>query len=362
MQLPSVKSSSELKSIQALRGVAALAVTLYHATVILDAGKYGKALPFQGWFLSGDVGVDLFFALSGFIIFYAHRKDIGAPRHLSWYLWRRATRIYPLYWLYLTLLAGIAATGLAYVAARLGFMDYVTSYSLIQFTPAWPLVATSWTLYHEILFYLAFAFFILDRRLGLALFAGWLLVILAALDFKGGTLWKNVTSLYNLYFFLGIGASLAWQKIRHAPLARGLLVAAAALLVLFVLQDHFIGRHQWPWLRLEMMIVCPLLLAGGASLERLSRPWIPAWLLFLGNASYSIYLTHYEVYAALMRLLVHFHWIDRIPADVLFVGIAGIAVSVGCLVHIMVERPLMLLHRRYKPFSRQGTSRTQPGP
>jgi len=46
----------------------------------------------------GHAGVDFFFVLSGFIIFFVHGKDIGKPSRLPHYVWRRFIRIYPVYW------------------------------------------------------------------------------------------------------------------------------------------------------------------------------------------------------------------------------------------------------------------------
>ena len=62
------------------------------------------------WF--GFAGVDLFFALSGFIITWAHLRDLGRPGKLPPYLFRRAWRIYPPFWAAL-----VSAAALSYLTA-----------------------------------------------------------------------------------------------------------------------------------------------------------------------------------------------------------------------------------------------------
>ncbi|MGL4420416.1 MAG: acyltransferase family protein, partial [Gemmataceae bacterium] len=91
-----------LRNVQALRGLACLFVVLYHV-----AGweqLVWPRIPVFGFYrYFGFAGVDLFFVLSGFIITHAHWKQIGQPRHLPTYLYRRLSRIYPVYWLALGL-------------------------------------------------------------------------------------------------------------------------------------------------------------------------------------------------------------------------------------------------------------------
>jgi len=100
-----------LKSLQMARGIAALAVTLFHTSGMFADPRYGFERPF--WWLTerGDLGVDFFFVLSGFIIMLAHRADVGRPREVGNYAFKRAVRIYPMYWLFtLLIVVGAVAT------------------------------------------------------------------------------------------------------------------------------------------------------------------------------------------------------------------------------------------------------------
>ena len=48
------------------------------------------------------MGVNFFFVPSGFIIFFAHAKDVGRPARIGTYLWRRFARVYPTYWVFIS--------------------------------------------------------------------------------------------------------------------------------------------------------------------------------------------------------------------------------------------------------------------
>ena len=91
----------KLAGIEAGRGIAAIGVVLCHVALILT--KTSDAQTSVGVFQIGRAGVDFFFVLSGFIIAYAHREDIGCPARLGHYLSRRLFRIMPTYWIALAL-------------------------------------------------------------------------------------------------------------------------------------------------------------------------------------------------------------------------------------------------------------------
>ena len=64
-----------LVGIQAARGAAALLVVFYHAGRMLSLDQYVGNDPLRGLFRFGHAGVDFFFVLSGFIIYFVHHKD-----------------------------------------------------------------------------------------------------------------------------------------------------------------------------------------------------------------------------------------------------------------------------------------------
>ena len=85
------------QSLQSGRAVAATLVLLFHLGATIASEKYFGIQWFSIPFSFGDSGVDFFFVLSGFIIFYVHKSDLGRPTTLKSYIYKRITRIYPVY-------------------------------------------------------------------------------------------------------------------------------------------------------------------------------------------------------------------------------------------------------------------------
>src|ERR1700735_3086724 len=95
-----------LQGIQALRGVAALMVVVYHVTRV--AVDRVDNLPSSLVWKAGEAGVDIFFAISGLVmgITYYRRRSQDWRDFLS----RRLTRIVPMYWLATSLKLAILLT------------------------------------------------------------------------------------------------------------------------------------------------------------------------------------------------------------------------------------------------------------
>src|SRR6195952_3032676 len=166
-----------LDTLEALRGIAALLVVLYHLQYIFIART--GIVPFGGLFGSGDRGVDLFFVLSGFIIMIAHRNDTGSTVRLMPYLYKRACRIFPSVWIMTSVAAVLYAChfGGAGKMAKLEPWNIAASALLLpQNGPA--LVNVTWTLKYEIFFYAVFALLIVGRLLGVVTMLAWQAAIL----------------------------------------------------------------------------------------------------------------------------------------------------------------------------------------
>jgi exopolysaccharide production protein ExoZ len=96
-------SRKQYASLQAGRGIAACFVALMHAAGYIDSDmRYWRHTGFAQAFQGGALGVEYFFVLSGAVILLAHRRDIGRPETIASYLWKRFRRVYPIYWIILT--------------------------------------------------------------------------------------------------------------------------------------------------------------------------------------------------------------------------------------------------------------------
>lgn len=337
-----------LRSLQACRAAAALLVVLYHTSEgIVALPKYFAARPFGPLFAFGGAGVDFFFVLSGFIIAHVHAGDIGRPERLRAYLTKRLTRIYPTYW---AVLLPLIAVFLAVPSFGKGHernpLVMLCSLLLLPLPGGEPVLVVSWSLCYELFFYLLFAVLIASRRWGGALVLAWLTVVGARM---GGTLdafpWTFLGGPYQLEFLAGILLALA-LKHYTIPGPRCLAACGVALFLLTGMVEVYVRPLSMSEHVLGFMGASVLIMAGVIQAERSGLLHAPAWLVFLGDASYSIYLVHFPALSVLAKVAQKLRLDSWMPSPVLFCLLAAAAVGVGCLFHVAIERPLLTLMRR----------------
>ena len=273
----------------------------------------------------GYLGVDFFFVLSGFIIYHSSQgKTIGE------YSTARVRRVYlP----YLPIGIGIALLYVAFpqVSANDREWSWLTTLTLLPLKADTALFV-AWTLKHEILFYLVFAVLFFANRLVLGLAVWTVAIVISYFAGIGGI----PLALINLEFVFGIIVAVLAAKGRGSP---ALLLLAPVPLIAWLL----LGADR----SISVLVGAgfALLLLPIVNLERAGRIHVPGWLLFLGAASYSIYLSHSIAISLVIRVIDGQHW-----AVILFAGcFAGVAA--GIAYYLIVERPLLNLwpRRRVTP-------------
>lgn len=333
-----------LQSIQVLRGVAAKMVVFFHAPLILQKVQHSGLNVFGGAFSIGYAGVDIFFVLSGFIILSAHQRHMSMPSELLRYARRRFVRLYPIYWLYLTGMIALLLAGFGTMTTAVTPNYLFSSYTLIRTSAEAPPLSVAWSLYHEVLFYAVFALFILRKELGVAVFLAWMgftLVCYATGLSEPFRPHENmlgvVGSLFNLNFAFGMLAFLAAAKL---PTAHYRTALAAGLVILSATAAIAYGDHAQEW-RLGFGVGSLFLILGLILMERRRPIEAPRWLVFLGDASYSIYLVHYPVLAIVIKLLNATGMVTRLGLEVVFVLSSAVAIGTGCLAYYFVEKQIL---------------------
>ncbi|WP_336972640.1 acyltransferase [Sphingobium aromaticiconvertens] len=332
----------KLVGIQALRGIASLAVILYHVARHMDQVTASPLM--MRFFQPGHAGVDLFFVLSGFIILHVHRIDIGQPDRLRHYVRQRFLRLMPIYWiaLVLTALALIAAGHMVSSGALLW------SATLLP-TVQEPLLGIAWTLQHELIFYMVFALLIFSRRLGvtlLVIWTGW--IMLAALGLVAAVVPDRITNLYNLEFLAGMGAAalLASGRITAPRMMTG--AGATLLLAACVAESMGVLDGYGPLARLAYGVPSALLIAGLAAWEQARGMVVPAPLRALGEASYSLYLFQFLGLSAAWQIWQRLG-LDAAAMPLLcYLVLAAAALIAGLAMSLLVEQPLLARLRRWR--------------
>lgn len=338
----------KLRTVELGRGIAASAVVVFHA----NASASFVGLSNSRWASPLQLGVDFFFVLSGFIIFYVHSQDLGRTERALPYLWKRFVRLFPLLWL----VAG-GWIVLRTVMDGAPTLDQIGTSLVLYPSLSEPVPVVVWTLRHEMLFYVAFCIAIINRFAGLALFGGWTLAVLAQMGLiAAGRPIEGVPSLLLSSFVLDFmfGALVAVISRRRVIASWWpLLVGIALVLVLgwatVALSIERLGTLDYTS---PANLFVPLIgasfalcLYGMICIE--SRVKVPEWAMLLGAASYAIYLVHTPVNSVVQRIAVHLG--DGFGH--LLIIISGI--GAGIVLHIFFEKPVARLLRRVSPFEQQ---------
>lgn len=316
---PTTVSGAAIAPIQALRGIAAAAVVLWHASRLLTPNGAGAVAQFLQ--PGAVMGVDLFFLISGFIMVHTTRGADGTAGYVAGFLVKRITRVWPLWTI---ALAAAVATQLdpgvlTEPARRIWLLHSLlflpTAGVAADVAPIYgaPVLGVGWTLNYEMYFYAIFAASMLFGRWRWAAFSAWVGATVLMIPLLGGKLaglsgWLDflscdrhyhygvqylnlVTSPLILLFVAGVLIGLlhrspAWQ-IENRRFAAALAVAATvAVAVQFVLAFRpYHGVLHWG------LTLIPLLLISALT----SRPlggYVPRWLSYLGDISFSLYLWH----------------------------------------------------------------------
>lgn len=333
-------------SIQSLRAIAAISVVVVH--VSFEVGEYSSA-PWIGDAGSiGQTGVDIFFVISGFIMFMMTAEREMTP---AAFLFDRFTRIWPLYAMCTLALLFLAIVGRSMQPPSA--IDLIKSLTFIPYDNRGairPFLNVGWTLNYEMFFYVLFAASMLFGRLRVACLAAALALLAAIGGFVSpeNPVLKTYTSPMLIEFLCGIGIGVAWHSNWRLPAWTGvILVLGGAGCVGWLWQPEFSNLERLVYAGLPSAAI----VAGALSLEgtRISKTEIG---VLLGAASYSIYLTHPLTLMILGRV---WKTIGVPNAIVLFSVSMLVTIAAGVGFHFWVERPvtamvrLGLFRRRVRP-------------
>lgn len=320
-------STPRIAELDAMRGLAALAVALFHYTTFYDS-QVGHRDPLPLDFPAGNYGVHLFFLISGFVIFMTLERTRGSADFVV----SRFSRLFPAYW------AAIVVTSLAVAAIgmpsqRVAGTDLLLNLTMVQqFLGAEHVDGSYWTLQVELFFY---AQMLLWHALGQLkrihwIIAGWLLlaVIQGEVDMHGGHFSYTLRELLILRHIPFFALGIVFYRIHSGAPRRELDYLAIGLCLLAI------GIAEPPVFLLVATICCALFaLVVSGRLGWLASPPF----LVLGGMSYSIYLLHQAIGLAIIHRLEQ-AGMRSLPAVVS--AIAVILVLAAALSRL-VERPAL---------------------
>lgn len=335
-----------VESIQALRAVAAAMVVIYHI-VHMEQVYGGGASVLGGPANFGFAGVDIFFVISGFIMAAVTAGRFGDAAGAWKFLCRRAIRIFPLYWLCTAVVVAALLVRPALLDPDLAEKSVMASLLLLP-QEGGPLLVVGWTLTYELFFYTVTALALAcssNSRVPL-LVLGWAVVLLVLQMLPTHNPSSNLlTSPLAFEFMAGALSGLYWRKLpaRHALLtvmgAGAWMVAAGVLLV-----DHAHYGQADAVRVVAFGLPAAFLVAGLARLEIDGRIRPPRFAVSLGDASYSLYLTHLFVLSLSGRIWSTAGATGTLLGNAVFVvSTFCVCCGVALLVYRFAERPLIAL-------------------
>lgn len=357
------QTSQKIISLEICRFMAAFCVMVDHqiSSIASLSPAYAKHDAILGGFdLPPIIPVLFFFVLSGFVMMTAHHQDFGQLQAWPRYIWRRLCRIYPVYWLSLSV--------------YLYFLwPTLTWHYLAGIFTLWPsqtntmeLNSPAWSLRFEVCFYVMFGIALLPV-IGRIWLAGWIALVAWhwfpwTLPFRllsTATGWHPILAgpinghffgFYEIYFFAGLLAGFSFVRWQSPNVAHWALfvIGAAALLMFTKLTDWgfiYPSIGQTPFIALSLGAI---IFALGA-LERAGILRISLWWSRFGAMSYPLYMIHPPV-IFLMSIFFYYHADMRMyfSPDALFTLLLTISLILTVAVTFLFDRPVQRMLRKLR--------------
>jgi len=321
------------QGIQLLRAIAALAVVFHH---LLDENTFFPSVPdrFVGL---GMAGVDIFFVISGFVMYYAEHDRAQAGGAASAFLARRAIRIWPLFAILTIVMAVLHFSGLLFKTRDIT-LEYMLK-DLFFYPTRHTILVVAWTLHYEAYFYILFAIFLLFGNINV-LRNCLPIILLLVLALSPAIQNEEVRWFFSNTIVLefAFGMAIAHLYINGRTGRRASAIAGALAVIGFAVALVVVGDDGVPdrtWRFLYWGVPSALLVYAALAIEDV-RGLAGKAGLFLGNASYSLYLTHSFVImiAAKLKLMT------GLP-DILLAAVAlSVSIGVAAISYLGLERPI----------------------
>lgn len=329
----------QLTMIQLSRALVPIFVMLFHANSFMN-------FYFQYDFMSlinveKSGGVYYFFALSGFMVYYLHHNEMGSGSGIKKFLYNRFIKIFPIYWIWNLCILPFPFLFFGIITNADRSISSIIASLLLLPREAAPLLIVAWSLVHTVFFYLVFSLTLFKNKwLSICIPVIWIIVsiafsfnILSSSNYYINFLFHS----YNLIFILGAACAYFVQKIKLNSYVAS-FIACIGLLGFPV--SWIMIQYGLMEINLEHMTTLSsvLLILGCSSIDLQRDIKIPKFAKFLGDASFSIYLTHFSIMSAICISLRSMPYIN-INGFLLGILLMLISIIFGCLLYKYVEKP-----------------------
>jgi peptidoglycan/LPS O-acetylase OafA/YrhL len=327
--------AGRLDFLDGVRGVASLAVAIHHTLESLYP-EYSQWSHHHVDF--GRLGIVAFFLVSGYVVGLTLTGQTAKT-----FAVRRFWRLYPIYWIATVLWIIVwLATGHSFPPEVTVWAAIVNVLMIQGFIGAFSILNPAWTLGVEVAFYTQSIAAKLIKRLHWVSWIGWgWLAVFGAMSLSNWLRHTSFSAVVPLMMFTAsVGFALfRWDTVRDRslfPLLFGALVIAPVFGI--ALGAHAPEKGVWPATGFDFSYLAGFALF--AAFYAIRRVALPAWLLWLGAISYSLYLIHVTVIQIVGATPL---WGIPVVGEVAAVGLAIVA---AWLMHIFIERPSTNFGRR----------------
>lgn len=338
--------------LQAWRAMAAFIVAYGHTTneALTISRQTGQAYNYVPY--PNAVGVDIFFVISGFVIFYTTQAAMGKSGASKPFMIKRILRVVPVYWFYtFLLLAAALLLPHAIDTVRYDFWHLIKSLFFIPHERPLgddirPFLSLGWSLNYEMYFYAIFAvllFLPMHKLIGI-LTAFLITTVCIGIYLPDDmVIMKFWFDPYVLEFLCGVWIAYAYIKGIRLPAWSFYALSGAGIIILIAL---FFPVQNSIESQLMRFFVGSLFVAAACLPKGITDKKPPAILIALGNSSYSLYLSHPFVIGA-MKIV----WIkSAILTQSISLWGYVIVTLIACLIaghisYLVIERSPLIKYR-----------------
>jgi len=334
---PARPAAQRLEGLQALRGLAALLVLVLHATQFASGFGGFMAPAADAIAALGVIGVDIFFVLSGVVISILLRRNAVRPEAPGGFLFRRAAKLLPTFWVTLLLMLLLPAAPDADNSLASLFAQPL-SLLLLAKQNAHPV---GWTLLFEAHFYIIAALALCFGVRATNVMLGWVPVQVVAVVLVAAGLLPALPFLQPISLELCAGLLIGTLALSRPLPAPGLVAIGALALIAAVCGLVPIAVSTADLIR-PLVLGVPAALLVYAMLSLDAAGWRPPRLaVWLGEISYSLYMWHLPVLMVLAVAMLGL--MQQAPAvAILYGGLGmGLSVTVAAGAHRWIEAPVV---------------------
>lgn len=300
--------------------------------------------------------MDFFFVLSGFIMMYVHYHDLIRRSNIGLFFKKRFIRIYPIYWV----IASVSLFFMVYtgkLSVRTDWSYIIKSYLLIK-QNKYPFLFPAWSLIFECFFYIVFGICLfLGLRRSKYVFFVWFALVLIVSVFNKDLHFSLAHSIafeaYILEFLFGCLIGYLFHTHFHQlrQYADRIYYTGLALVIAILIGCPFFFVLSTKGTILPCLLfgsVFSLVVLGSALKDSNDRSHVPDLFYTIGEASYSIYLSHQIVLGLIYKKAFSLFATHASNSLLIGIGLVALVIAViaGILIHKVIEKNLLSVMNR----------------